>query len=222
MGALIVREGTGGIKPLTDRDRREIGGTARKLLATDRNPEAVFTATAFEPDGNGGGTVSGTFTLRRRRAPAQAAGQPGRPGPLPRHRLGAAVRLRDQAVHRVPRRAEGTRRGRHRGRHRLVGTGGGAGMTSPEDHAPAAAAAPAAADGNAVTACSSAGRRRCRTSPTRPGRWQPPATTWRSASTGRQARGLRHRRGEHRRAARGRRVRASGHRRASARCPRSR
>ena len=63
MGALIVREGTGGIKPLTDRDRRDISGTARKLLATDRNPEAVFTATAFEPDGNGGGTVSGTFTL---------------------------------------------------------------------------------------------------------------------------------------------------------------
>jgi polyisoprenoid-binding protein YceI len=35
----------------------------RKLLATDRNPEAVFAATAFEPDGNGGGTASGTFTL---------------------------------------------------------------------------------------------------------------------------------------------------------------
>jgi polyisoprenoid-binding protein YceI len=63
MGALVVRAGTGGIKPLTDRDRREIGGTARKLLATDSNPEAVFTAAAFEPDGNGGGTVSGTFTL---------------------------------------------------------------------------------------------------------------------------------------------------------------
>ena len=63
MGALLVREGTGGVKPLTDRDRRDISGTARKLLATDRNPEAVFTATAFEPDGNGGGTVSGTFTL---------------------------------------------------------------------------------------------------------------------------------------------------------------
>ena len=59
MGALIVREGTGGIKPLTDRDRRDIGGTARKLLATDRNPEAVFAATAFEPDGNGGGRSAG-------------------------------------------------------------------------------------------------------------------------------------------------------------------
>ena len=62
-GALTVREGSGGLKPLTDRDRREIGGAARQLLAPDRNPEAVFTATTFEPDGNGGGTVSGTFTL---------------------------------------------------------------------------------------------------------------------------------------------------------------
>jgi polyisoprenoid-binding protein YceI len=63
MGALIVREGTGGLKQLTDRDRREIGATARKLLASDRNPEAVFTATGFIPDGDGGGEVSGTFRV---------------------------------------------------------------------------------------------------------------------------------------------------------------
>jgi len=64
LDALIVRTGTGGLKPLTDRDRREIGATARKLLASDRNREAVFTATKFEPDAAGGGHVSGTFTLR--------------------------------------------------------------------------------------------------------------------------------------------------------------
>jgi polyisoprenoid-binding protein YceI len=63
MGALIVREGTGGIKPLTDRDKREIGVTMRKTLSADRNPEAVLRATGFEPDGGGGGTVSGTLTL---------------------------------------------------------------------------------------------------------------------------------------------------------------
>jgi polyisoprenoid-binding protein YceI len=62
MTALVAREGTGGLKPLTDKDRREIGATARKTLATDRYPEAVFTATGFEPDA-GGGTVSGTLTL---------------------------------------------------------------------------------------------------------------------------------------------------------------
>ena len=63
MGALIVREGTGGLKPLTDRDRRDIGATARKTLGTDRNPESVFTATGFEPGAGGGGTVSGTLAL---------------------------------------------------------------------------------------------------------------------------------------------------------------
>ena len=63
MNALVVREGTGGIKPLSDRDRREIAVTARKVLAADRNPEAVFTAGNFAP-ANGGGEISGTFMLR--------------------------------------------------------------------------------------------------------------------------------------------------------------
>jgi polyisoprenoid-binding protein YceI len=63
MGSLLVRDGTGGIKPLTDRDKREIGVTTRKVLAADRNPEATFDATAFEPAASGGGVISGTFTL---------------------------------------------------------------------------------------------------------------------------------------------------------------
>jgi polyisoprenoid-binding protein YceI len=63
MNALVVRDGTGGIKPLSDRDRREIAVTTRKVLAADRNPEAVFTAGNFAP-ANGGGEISGTFTLR--------------------------------------------------------------------------------------------------------------------------------------------------------------
>jgi len=63
-GALAVREGTGGIKPLTDRDRRDIGGNARKLLRTDRFPEAVFTADGFKPDaGMGGGVITGSLSL---------------------------------------------------------------------------------------------------------------------------------------------------------------
>jgi polyisoprenoid-binding protein YceI len=65
MGSLIVRQGTGGIKPLTDRDRREIGVTARKTLGSDRHPEATFAATDFKPgdDDGGGGTITGTLTL---------------------------------------------------------------------------------------------------------------------------------------------------------------
>lgn len=42
LGTLVVRDGTGGVKPLSDRDRREIAYTARKLLDVDKYPEAVF------------------------------------------------------------------------------------------------------------------------------------------------------------------------------------
>jgi polyisoprenoid-binding protein YceI len=64
LGALVVRDGSGGIKPLTDRDRREIAVTARKVLASDRYPEAVFTANTFSAGADGGGEITGTFTLR--------------------------------------------------------------------------------------------------------------------------------------------------------------
>jgi polyisoprenoid-binding protein YceI len=63
MGSLIVREGTGGLKSLTDRDRREIAVTARKVLAADRHPEAGFAAAKFEPAAEGSGTITGTLTL---------------------------------------------------------------------------------------------------------------------------------------------------------------
>jgi polyisoprenoid-binding protein YceI len=63
LGALVVREGTGGVKPLSDRDRREIAVTTRKTLASDRYPEAVFAASTFAPAAGGGGEISGTLTL---------------------------------------------------------------------------------------------------------------------------------------------------------------
>jgi polyisoprenoid-binding protein YceI len=63
MGSLVVRDGSGGLKPLTDKDKREIAVTARKVLAADRNQEATFTAAAFVPGASGGGVISGTFTL---------------------------------------------------------------------------------------------------------------------------------------------------------------
>ena len=63
LGSLVVREGSGGVRPLSDRDRREIAATARKAPATDRNPEATFVAEKFEPDSAGGGAISGTLTL---------------------------------------------------------------------------------------------------------------------------------------------------------------
>jgi polyisoprenoid-binding protein YceI len=71
LGALVVREGTGGIKPLTDRDKREIGVTSRKVLSTDRFPEATFAATAFTPAPGGGGTISGTLNLAGQTKPLE-------------------------------------------------------------------------------------------------------------------------------------------------------
>src|SRR5579859_641012 len=69
MGALVVRDGTGGVKPLTDRDRREIAVTARKVLASDQHPEAVFAAAGFEPEAGGGGGINGTLTIRGQTRP---------------------------------------------------------------------------------------------------------------------------------------------------------
>jgi polyisoprenoid-binding protein YceI len=63
MNSLAVREGTGGVKPLTDRDRREIAVTARRLLGAERQPEATYIASGFEPDHNGGGIIHGTLNL---------------------------------------------------------------------------------------------------------------------------------------------------------------
>lgn len=69
LGALAVRDGTGGVKPLTDRDRREIAVTTRKVLGADQHPEAVFAADSFRPAGEGGGEITGAFTLRGRERP---------------------------------------------------------------------------------------------------------------------------------------------------------
>jgi polyisoprenoid-binding protein YceI len=69
MGALVVRSGSGGVKPLTDRDRREIQVQARKTLGSDRHPEATFGDAKFEPGADGGGVISGTLTLAGRSQP---------------------------------------------------------------------------------------------------------------------------------------------------------
>ena len=66
--SLAIREGRGGVKPLTDRDRRDIAGQARKQLDTGRFPEASYTATSFAPD-DGGGVIEGTLTLHGQSRP---------------------------------------------------------------------------------------------------------------------------------------------------------
>jgi polyisoprenoid-binding protein YceI len=71
MTSLVVRSGTGGVKPLTDRDKREIVSTARKTLGADRHPEATFGEAKFEPGTGGGGAISGTLTLAGQSAPVR-------------------------------------------------------------------------------------------------------------------------------------------------------
>jgi polyisoprenoid-binding protein YceI len=89
LNSLIVREGTGGLKPLTDRDRREIAVTARKTLGADRHPEATFTATDFKADTDGGGLITGTLTVAGAARPLRL--QVSKTGPDRYHATGSVV-----------------------------------------------------------------------------------------------------------------------------------
>jgi hypothetical protein len=62
LSSLRVLEGTGGVKPLTDKDRGDIVGNARKSLDAERHPQAVYRSTAFTPSADGG-TFDGTLNL---------------------------------------------------------------------------------------------------------------------------------------------------------------
>ena len=74
LGALVVRDGTGGIKPLTDRDKREIAVT--RAQGTVRGPLPgghVHAPRASSPSGNGG-VIAGTLTLAGQSRPERLAG----------------------------------------------------------------------------------------------------------------------------------------------------
>lgn len=68
LSGLQVRTGTGGVKPLTDADRREIKATMLRLLAADRYPEAVFESVAVRGEG-ADGTIEGALTVAGNRRP---------------------------------------------------------------------------------------------------------------------------------------------------------
>lgn len=65
---LEVREGTGGVKPLSDRDRRDIGDNLRKVLEARRNPEITFAATAVDA---AAGEIEGDLTIAGRTKPVR-------------------------------------------------------------------------------------------------------------------------------------------------------
>jgi hypothetical protein len=64
LSSLEIRDGTGGALPLTDRDRREIVTTARRILTNDAT--ATFRAAKVAV-----GTVEGTATLHRIERPVR-------------------------------------------------------------------------------------------------------------------------------------------------------
>lgn len=63
MDSLRVVSGSGGLKPLSDKDKRDIAQTARKVLNVERHPEAVFVSNRVVPGASGGGTIEGTLSL---------------------------------------------------------------------------------------------------------------------------------------------------------------
>jgi len=79
--SLAVRQGTGGAKPLTDRDRRDIQNTARKILG--QAAEASFASSRVIPSpadsGAPAGVIEGTLTLRGTSRPLRL--QVTSPGP---------------------------------------------------------------------------------------------------------------------------------------------
>ena len=71
LGSLVVREGTGGARPLSDSDRRDIESTMRKILGGSGGPAtAVFRSTRVIPCA-AGGAIEGTLTLNGRSQPVR-------------------------------------------------------------------------------------------------------------------------------------------------------
>jgi polyisoprenoid-binding protein YceI len=84
LGSLAVRAGTGGAKPLSDRDRGDILATARKILG--KGAMATFTSSRVIP-ASGGGAIEGTLTLRGTPGPVRLQVTSPEPG----HYRGSAV-----------------------------------------------------------------------------------------------------------------------------------
>jgi len=92
LGSLAVREGTGGAKPLTDKDRGEIAKTARTILG---QPAASFTSTRVVPAGSSGGAIEGTLSLNGRSLPVRLQVTSPAPG---RYRGGTTIKQTDFGI----------------------------------------------------------------------------------------------------------------------------
>jgi hypothetical protein len=68
LGSLTIREGTGGAKPLSDRDRGEIKKTMAGILG---DGEATFTSSRIVRFGASGGAIEGTLSINGKTQPAR-------------------------------------------------------------------------------------------------------------------------------------------------------
>jgi hypothetical protein len=68
LGSLTIREGTGGAKPLSDRDRGEIKKTMAGILG---DGEATFTSSRIVRFGASGGAIEGTLSISGKTQPAR-------------------------------------------------------------------------------------------------------------------------------------------------------
>jgi polyisoprenoid-binding protein YceI len=91
LGSLEVREGTGGVMPLTDSDRREIKKTMTGILG---QATAEFASTGITRSGDGG-EIAGTLTLRGQARPVRLRVTEPEPG---RYRGTATVRQTDFGI----------------------------------------------------------------------------------------------------------------------------
>ena len=91
LGSLAVIEGTGGAKPLTDRDRRDILTAAGKILG---GGTASFTSARIIPAASGG-AIEGTLTLNGQTRPARLQLVSRGPG---QYRGTATVRQTDYGI----------------------------------------------------------------------------------------------------------------------------
>jgi polyisoprenoid-binding protein YceI len=92
LGSLAVREGTGGAKPLTDKDRGDIANTARTIL---RQPAASFTSTRVVLVGASGGAIDGMLSLNGRSQPVRLQVTNPAPG---RYRGSTTIRQTDFGI----------------------------------------------------------------------------------------------------------------------------
>jgi polyisoprenoid-binding protein YceI len=62
--SIVVREGTGGVKPLSDSDKADIQKNLReKVLKTAQNPQITFESGPLSPPGDGTWRINGRLTL---------------------------------------------------------------------------------------------------------------------------------------------------------------